>query len=106
MNRKEQLLQFLHANPDDPFLQHALALEYVHEGRDPEARDCFEELLRKDPGYVGSYYHLGRLLERLGDHEAAARVYKRGILEAEAAGDRRTLGELRNALEELTADEQ
>ncbi len=29
-----------------------------------EARKLFEELLNREPAYVGSYYHLGKLLER------------------------------------------
>ena len=64
MDRIEKLKEFLQANPADSFLQHALALEYIKLGDDEAARKLFEELLNREPGYIGSYYHLGKLLER------------------------------------------
>ncbi|MGB5027877.1 MAG: tetratricopeptide repeat protein, partial [Chitinophagaceae bacterium] len=67
MDRIEKLKEFLKASPTDSFLQHALALEYIKLGNDEEARRLFEELLNREPGYVGSYYHLAKLLER-NDH--------------------------------------
>lgn len=96
------LKQYLEATPDDAFLQHALALEYIKLGDDAGARMLFERLLEKEPGYVGSYYHLGKLLERLGHNAGAEAVYARGMDAATAAGDRHALGELRSAYEELT----
>ena len=102
MDRLTQLRQHLQTSPDDPFLQHALALELIKLGDDAGARTQFEHLLEKDPTYVGSYYHLAKLLERQGRDEAAAAVYERGMAAATAAGDRRALGELRSAYEELT----
>ena len=88
--------------PGDSFLMHALALEYVKLGDDYRARSLFEELLAVNPGYVGSYYHLGKLLERIGSVEEACPVYEKGIEKAEAAGDRHAAAELRQALDELT----
>jgi Tfp pilus assembly protein PilF len=102
MDRVSQLQQFLSVTPDDSFLRHALALEYMKSGDDAAARRCFEGLLEKDPQYVGSYYHLAKLLERTGLEQEAAQVYQRGMRVAEAAGERRALGELRSAYEELT----
>ncbi len=97
-----KLLEFLAQNPADSFIQHALALEYIKAGREPEARELFESLLARDPGYVGSYYHLAKLLERQGDEPGAIRVYEKGMEEAQKAGDQHAYGELRSALEELT----
>ena len=94
--------QHLETTPDDPFLQHALALELIKAGDDTGARTSFERLLAKDPTYVGSYYHLAKLLERTGDTTGAIIVYERGMSAALAAGDRKALGELRSAYEELT----
>ena len=77
MERIEKLKEFLQANPTDSFLQHALALEYIKKGNDEDARRLFEEILNREPGYVGSYYHLAKLLERMEQtNEAiAAAVY-------------------------------
>ncbi len=102
MDRIALLKQYLESTPDDSFLQHALALEYIKLGDEAGARASFEKLLEKDPGYVGSYYHLGKLLERQSLPEEAAAVYERGMAEARTAGDRHALGELRSAYEELT----
>ena len=63
MERLEKLKEFLKANPTDSFLNHALALEYLKLNQTNSARDVFEALLERDPGYVGSYYHLAKLLE-------------------------------------------
>jgi tetratricopeptide (TPR) repeat protein len=102
MDRIVVIRQHLEASPDDPFLQHALALELIKIGDDPGARNSFERLLAVNPGYVGSYYHLAKLLERGGDIDEAIAVYERGMDAALAAGDRKALGELRSAYEELT----
>jgi tetratricopeptide (TPR) repeat protein len=102
MDRIQKLLDFLRDTPEDPFLKHALALEYIKIGADPAARILFEQVLSKDPGYVGSYYHLGKLLERIGENNAAAATYEKGMEAAKQAGDNHAFGELRGAFEELT----
>ena len=85
----------------DSFLQHALALEYIKVDQDEEARKLFNEILLREPTYVGSYYHLGKLLERAGDFDKAVRVYKRGMEEAKAADDNHSYSELMMALEDI-----
>jgi len=91
----------LKANPQDSFLQHALALEYVKMGRDADALRVFENILTQDPGYIGSYYHLAKLLERTGEKDRAIEWYEKGMQAAKAAGDSHALGELRTACENL-----
>jgi len=102
MSRIEKLNEFLKTNPADSFLQHALALEYIKLGDDEKAKGLFEELLNREPGYIGSYYHLAKLLERNDKTEEAIKVYEKGMEEAKKAGDNHALGELRGAYEELT----
>lgn len=102
MNRIEKLKQFLYDNPEDSFVHHALALEYIKLGNDKEAKELFEAILDRDPGYIGSYYHLAKLLERNNDSAGAIAVYERGMKEAKKAGDDHTYSELKSALEELT----
>jgi Tfp pilus assembly protein PilF len=101
MSRIEKLLAFIESSGKDSFLQHALALEYIKIGDDEKARNLFNELLLREPSYVGSYYHLGKLLERVGDLEKAIRIYQRGMEEAKRAGDQHALNELRGALEDI-----
>ena len=102
MDRVEKLKEFLAANPGDSFIQHALALEFVKVGDDAEAQKLFENILQKDPGYVGSYYHLAKLLERRGDATSAIKWYEKGMAEAEKAGQGKAYDELKSAYEELT----
>ena len=66
MSRIEKITGIPGKQPGDNFLQHALALEYIKIGRDGDARLLFESILDRDPAYIGSYYHLGKLLERQG----------------------------------------
>jgi Tfp pilus assembly protein PilF len=101
MDRVQKLKEFLQKSPTDSFLRHALALEYIKAGEDKAAREEFESLLLHDAAYVGSYYHLAKLLERTGTTEEAISVYERGIEQAKKAGDMHALGELRGAYEEL-----
>jgi Tfp pilus assembly protein PilF len=102
MDRIERIKEMLLAQPGDSFLQHALALEYIKLGNDEEARLLFEEILNREPDYVGSYYHLAKLYERNGRTEDAIKVYIKGMEEAKKAGESHALGELRGAYEELT----
>ncbi|WP_394767532.1 tetratricopeptide repeat protein [Ferruginibacter sp.] len=101
MSRIEKLLEYLKTSGKDSFLQHALALEYIKVGSDEEARKLFNEILLREPTYIGSYYHLGKLLERVADFDRAIRIYKRGMEEAKRAGDNHSYNELQGALEDL-----
>jgi Tfp pilus assembly protein PilF len=102
VDRISKLNEFLKANPKDSFIQHALALEYIKLGYDKQARGLFEEILNREPGYIGSYYHLAKLLERNDKTDEAIKVYEKGMEEAKKAGDNHAFGELRGAYEELT----
>ena len=101
MERIEKLKEFLHQNPTDSFLQHALALEYIKIGEDIKARQLFEEILQRQPDYIGSYYHFAKLLERTGEQEMAIVWYERGMAAAKNAGDAHAYNELQMAYEEL-----
>lgn len=101
VSRIEQIRAFLKDKPNDSFLRHALALEYLKLGDDALAESLFVSLLQEDPGYVGSYYHLAKLLERKGERTLAMEWYEKGISAARAANDRHALNELQAAYDEL-----
>ena len=101
MDRMEKLREFLVANPKDSFVQHALALEYVKLGDDEQGRKLFENILDNDPSYIGSYYHLAKLLERQGAREEAIKWYELGMNQAKALGDNHAYNELQAAYEDL-----
>ena len=102
MDRIPKLKELLQLTPKDSFLRHALALEYIKLGEDASARELFDGILLDEPGYVGSYYHLGKLLERNQEIDAAIVVYEKGMEAAMKAGEKHAYGELRGAHEELT----
>jgi Tfp pilus assembly protein PilF len=101
MDRISKLKEFLEANEKDSFIQHALALEYVKAGDDVEARKLFETLLQQNEDYIGTYYHLGKLLERNDEKQNALAWYERGMLKAKEAGDQHAYNELQAAYEDL-----
>jgi len=101
MDRIEKLKEFLKTNPADSFLHHALALEFIKISNDNEAQKLFESILERDAGYIGSYYHLAKLLERNGKTDEAIKVYEKGMEECKKAGDNHALSELRSAYEDL-----
>lgn len=101
MDKIEKLIEFLRAAPKDDFLRHALALEYIKIGDDLKAKFLFEEILNESPNYVGSYYHLAKLLEKLEQTDKAILYYEKGMIAAKAANDNHSYNELQAAYEDL-----
>ena len=101
-DRIEKLKEFLKASPKDSFLQHALALEYIKLNDDQTAKQLFETILKNDPAYIGSYYHLGKLLERNNEAANALKVYETGMAVAKKAGDQHAYNELQVAYDNLS----
>jgi len=104
MDRVEKLLEMLKESPADDFLTHALALEWIKQGDDEKARKLFEDILDRNPNYTGSYYHLGKLLERQGNNTGALKVYDTGMQLTKKLGEQRAYQELKSAQEELKED--
>jgi Tfp pilus assembly protein PilF len=100
MERIDKLKELLTQQPADSFLRHALALEYIKIGDQTKARLTFEELLSEEPDYIGSYYHLAKLLESLGEKEQAIAWYEKG-LERARGKDQHAYNELLAAYEDL-----
>ncbi|TKK69786.1 tetratricopeptide repeat protein [Ilyomonas limi] len=101
MNRIERIQQMLQASPQDNFLRHALALEYIKTGDDTEAEKLFKAILTECPDYVGSYYHLAKLLERNGNTQEAINWYEQGMQAAKKTNDMHAYNELQSAYEDL-----
>lgn len=101
MDRIEKLLNFLASQPSDNFLRHALGLEYMKVGNDAEARALFTAIVKETPSYVGTYYHLAKLLEKMGEQAEAITWYEKGLEACKIAGDNHAYSELQAAYEDL-----
>ena len=109
MSRKDQILSLLEDSPHDPFLRFALAKEYEKEGAAAgatpgawqQAKQVYEQLIQDSPDEPGTYYHLGKLLEQLGEPLAADRIYAQGIAKTKALGEQHAMRELMGARMEL-----
>jgi len=77
--RLEQLLNYLNEGSKDPFIRYALATEYSKLKQYDLALKYYQDLTKNDPDYVGTYYHLGKLLETLNKKEEAISIYEKGM---------------------------
>lgn len=102
MGRIEQLMQFVEANPADPFPRYGLAMELKNTGRLDEAERAFAELLSRFPDYTPAYLHAGNVLRELGRGEECARMYRTGIDACVRKRDGHAQGELEAALAALS----
>jgi len=105
MSRKDQIIALLEASPKDAFLRFALAKEHEKAGEDAGAKAVYEALVAEQPDYVGTYYHLGKTLERLGEEAAAWQVYTEGISVTKRLGEKHAMSELAGARMELGDEE-
>jgi tetratricopeptide (TPR) repeat protein len=97
MNRLEMLLELRKEQPNDAFMLFALAKEYEKGGDADQALSYYLELLSVNPGYVGLYYHLGKLYEQKNTPEKAIATYRSGMEVAKKAGDMHAWAELNGA---------
>ena len=100
-SRKEMLQEFLVTDPNDSFSRYALALELEKEASLGEAILQLQEVIIRDADYVAAYYHLGRLLTKAHDEQAALDIYQRGLDVATKLGDQKTRNEIQEAIELL-----
>lgn len=96
--RKELIQSMLAEDSGDPFLHYALALEWLKEDETSQAIQQLQELRKNHSEYLPVYYQLGKCLETSGDLQMAQLVYGEGIDLAKKQGERKTEGELREAL--------
>ena len=92
--RLDQLLGFLNAGSNDPFIRYAIATEYRKSGQYEEALQFYRGLIEQDPDYVGTYYHYGKLLEETAHLQDAIDIYEKGMQVARQQNNMHAYGEL------------
>jgi tetratricopeptide (TPR) repeat protein len=101
-DRLVSIQKYVDARPDEPFPRYGLAMEYAKQGLLAEADAQFQELRRRHPDYVPTYYQHGMVLVRLDRPDEARRTWEEGIQKSLAKGDTHTAEELTSALAELS----
>ncbi len=98
MSKRLELLQnMLQNDGKDSFLHYAVAKELESLGNYDEALKHFLFIKSNEPLYVGMYYHLGKLYEKMEEPDLALEAYSDGITIAKKIPDFHALSELNNA---------
>ncbi len=96
--RKNMLLDLLKKEPDDVFLNYALAMEMIGTGEFENAEAQLQKVLVLKPDYLPCFYQIGQLKEKLNDVVNAIEFYKKGIVLAKLQNNTKAMGELNEAL--------
>jgi tetratricopeptide (TPR) repeat protein len=104
MSRIDMLLSYLEKEPNDSFLNYALALEYSKDNID-KAIEILEKVISNDENYLGAYYQLGKYYEQRNDLLKAISIYKKGKEIAKEQMNTKTLNELCEALMMIEEEE-
>jgi thioredoxin-like negative regulator of GroEL len=98
---RKQLEQLLESDPDDVFLQYALAKACVSDGDLETGLSKFQTVIDGHPEYVPAYFQKGQALAEQGRTDEARAIVTQGIQAARKAGDRHAESEMTEFLEAL-----
>lgn len=105
MSDKKKNIKILASNiqkdPDDLFSKFALALELLKINEVQKAQLLFETVLKQDSGYVGVYYHLGKLYQSKEQYDKALQTFRDGVQIADTKQDQHAKSELQEAIQQL-----
>lgn len=96
--RKEMIFDMLEKEPNDVFLNYALAMEHLATCDYKEADEQFKKVLSINITYLPCFYQLGQVNEKLNNNEIAISYYKQGIELAKSQNNSKALGELNEAI--------
>ena len=104
MSRIHELEEMLDRDPDDPFLQYALAREHEQAHSTMQALLIYEHLVNTHPDYIATYYHYGKLLYSLGNRNEAIKLIESGIKAGTDKKDFHAVSEMKGLLTEWLDD--
>jgi len=99
MNRKEFIISELINNPEDPFNQYLLALEYIKDNNRTEALSLFNHIYESSPNYLPLYYIYALNLIEVGNFEMAKLIIVKGIEIAKINNKEKVKNELEQLFE-------
>jgi predicted Zn-dependent protease len=101
---RRKLQELLQSDPDDVFLQYALAAACVSEGDVEAGLAQFQAVIDRHPDYVPAYFQKGQALAGQERHAEARDILQRGIQVAHRVGDRHAESEMTAFLDTLGGD--
>ncbi len=99
MPSREQVERLLANEPDDVFLNFALAMELAKDEDKGPALARFSRVMELDAGYTAAYYQKGRLLLSLSRADEARQVLSAGVQAAQRVGDPHAASEMNDLLQ-------
>jgi tetratricopeptide (TPR) repeat protein len=96
--RKELIFDMLLKEPNDVFLNYALAMEHLSAEEFKEAEAQLRKVLDIKIDYLPCYYQLGQVNEKLNNSDLALSYYKQGVELAKSQNNTKALGELNEAI--------
>jgi Flp pilus assembly protein TadD len=100
-SRIAALQEMLLENPSDPFLWHALGLEYYAQGNSALALEKFLKAMEVGDEYPPASFQSGKTAWELGNVELAISVLQRGEAKAREKGELKMAGEIAGLLWEI-----
>ena len=102
ISRRQQIEQMLEQDPEDAFLQYALAMEWMSEKEPAKALAQLQQLLAMQETYVPAYLQAGQLLAQLGQPLEACILLDRGVQQARMQNDVHAAEEMAGLRQSLT----
>lgn len=97
--RIEQIRNMLLKEPEDIFLNYALALELAKNNNSLNmAEQQFKKVLALNKDYIPAYYQLGKLYEEMSDNNLALSTYTIGLQKARDQKNNKAINELGEAI--------
>ena len=101
MSRLAKLEELLQQDPNDPFLNYAIAKELLSSGETEPGLARLKDVIESHPDYVPAYFQRGQSLHEDGQTDQAREVIEAGIEVAARTGDQHAEMEMRGFLELL-----
>jgi thioredoxin-like negative regulator of GroEL len=99
-----QLEELLASDPDDVFLQYAVAIALISERQIEAGLVQFQTVIDRNPTYVPAYFQKGQALAEQSRVPEARAVLTQGIAVARQVGDRHAEAEMTEFLEAIGSD--
>ncbi|MEW6773246.1 MAG: tetratricopeptide repeat protein [Bacteroidota bacterium] len=104
ISRKDEIIEMLKKEPDDVFLNYALAMEYLAENNEHRALQQFEKVLQLDNSHIAAYYQCGMIYFNLNNKEKSLEYLRKGLDIARQKNDLKNIAEFQSAITNIEND--